>query len=412
MEGTILDDSTGQGIGYVRLSLRHTQLSTVSNADGAYRLRLPSQGADTLEVHVLGYTPQAFLVQASERLELDIRLTPEILALEAVTIIGATPQELIEKAIERIPENYPDQASNWEAFYRESTNYDFQEFVVKGSEVSVKPASYLVESLLEVHLPTDFKEDAQFQLLKGQVKSHNFNQKIEATGKEATDGFLSGLLFGGGGEFSLHESISPDFIRSSKDLRLLTKEKQFNKRFTCHLKGMTLFRGRQSYVLQLNQRPEVRRRGSILDHTFYIDTATLAIVAWYRETSESAEEYYPHIKLFGMSLRLADGKSRTEYTLHQGKWHLAYSQTEVEVAYHIPKRLMHVPMNARYTCEVQSEFVMLRPLEGLAAPIPPEEQFTKKEYFQDEMGEYDPDFWEGEAVVPVRKKLKQAQAGH
>ena len=64
LSGTVLDARTQAPVPFATVAVPGQAGGAVSNAEGAFRLALPAQGADSVRVQSLGYRPLAVAVRA------------------------------------------------------------------------------------------------------------------------------------------------------------------------------------------------------------------------------------------------------------------------------------------------------------------------------------------------------------
>ncbi|MBT8285181.1 MAG: carboxypeptidase-like regulatory domain-containing protein, partial [Flavobacteriaceae bacterium] len=121
-KGEIVDSETNKPLVFASLTLVGTNISTVTNTEGGFLLKVPSNTeSTTLEVSFLGYrsktVPLASLTQDENRIGLDVLVTE----LPEVNI--SVPREavnLVKETLRKKGENYLQDPSVMTAFYRET----------------------------------------------------------------------------------------------------------------------------------------------------------------------------------------------------------------------------------------------------------------------------------------------------
>ena len=83
--GKVTDAGDGSDLPGVNVTLKNTNLGTITNADGSYRLTLP-QGRDTLIFSFIGYQSQEVLIGG--RSVINIQLAEEVTELQEVVVTG------------------------------------------------------------------------------------------------------------------------------------------------------------------------------------------------------------------------------------------------------------------------------------------------------------------------------------
>lgn len=102
ISGTITDDGTDQPIATVQVlaiaEAGDTVGATLSNAQGAFRLSIPGEGTFSLSIRRVGYQPlmaEALEVGAGDELQIAVRMDPQAVPLEAVTVVAQRRAEPI-----------------------------------------------------------------------------------------------------------------------------------------------------------------------------------------------------------------------------------------------------------------------------------------------------------------------------
>lgn len=129
LKGRIVDDKTGAPIPFATIKfLKNNQTisGVVSNSHGDFQIPDKFKAAiDMTVISCIGYkTQQVSISQWRTNQVLIIRLKESSTVLSTVTVIQnrkrrITPEEIIERAIERIPDNYPDEPNAYMAYYRD-----------------------------------------------------------------------------------------------------------------------------------------------------------------------------------------------------------------------------------------------------------------------------------------------------
>lgn len=118
--GRIVDKDTKEPLAYAHVGIMGKAIGTISNLNGEFEFNIPSQIRDSLFVSHIGYetlklsikvarTAGVFYLKVGTTLLGDLVVTPDKL----------TAKQIVEKAIENIPENYPVTPALMEGFYRD-----------------------------------------------------------------------------------------------------------------------------------------------------------------------------------------------------------------------------------------------------------------------------------------------------
>lgn len=98
-EGYILDAATRQPVPFAAVSVLRSALGTVSNAEGRFQLVVPpAHAADSVVLNCVGYAPSRLVLRAGAE-PIRLLLRPQAVQLQAVAVVGYTPQTLLKQAL-------------------------------------------------------------------------------------------------------------------------------------------------------------------------------------------------------------------------------------------------------------------------------------------------------------------------
>ena len=117
VSGTVVDQKTGDPLRQVSISAG--RISVVTNEDGDFTLKL-NEMPPTVNISHLGYKTQRLSLKAGETEGLQIRLVPTSIMLREIVVRNNDARELVNIAIEKIPENYSRVPELLKGFYRET----------------------------------------------------------------------------------------------------------------------------------------------------------------------------------------------------------------------------------------------------------------------------------------------------
>ena len=115
--GTVIDEKTGRPLPQVSISVG--RVSVVTNDDGAFILKL-GETPKSITVSHLGYKTKRVALESGKTEQLKIRLQPTVIQLREVVVRTGDPREIVEIAIQKIPDNYSRKPELLKAFYRET----------------------------------------------------------------------------------------------------------------------------------------------------------------------------------------------------------------------------------------------------------------------------------------------------
>ena len=117
VSGTVVDQKTGDPLRQVSISVG--RISVVTNEDGGFALKL-NEMPSAVNVSHLGYKTQRLTLKDGETEGLKIRLVPTTIQLREIIVRNEDPRELVNIAIDKIPENYSKVPELLKGFYRET----------------------------------------------------------------------------------------------------------------------------------------------------------------------------------------------------------------------------------------------------------------------------------------------------
>ena len=117
VSGVVVDQNTGAPLRQVSVSAG--RISVVTNEDGGFVLKL-NQLPPTVSISHLGYKTQRLSMKDGNTEDLRIRLVPTSIQLREIVVYKKNPRELVDIAIDKIPENYSRVPELLKGFYRET----------------------------------------------------------------------------------------------------------------------------------------------------------------------------------------------------------------------------------------------------------------------------------------------------
>ena len=117
VSGVVVDQKTGDPLRQVSISAGH--ISVVTNEDGDFTLKLNDMPS-AVNISHLGYKSQRLTLKDGKTEGLQIRLEPTTIQLREIVVQNYNPRELVNIAIDKIPENYSRVPELLKGFYRET----------------------------------------------------------------------------------------------------------------------------------------------------------------------------------------------------------------------------------------------------------------------------------------------------
>lgn len=117
VSGVVVDQKTGDPLRQVSISAG--RISVVTNEDGDFTLKLNDMPS-AVNISHLGYKSQRLTLKDGKTEGLQIRLEPTTIQLREIVVQNYNPRELVNIAIDKIPENYSRVPELLKGFYRET----------------------------------------------------------------------------------------------------------------------------------------------------------------------------------------------------------------------------------------------------------------------------------------------------
>lgn len=121
VSGVVKDRKTKKKLENVSISIPHTSIGTITNADGEFTIKVKdSLQAKFVEVSHIGYSNYRIPIYNQSIKNLDILLVSNTNLLHEVVVQGVDPVKLVEQAVQNIGTNYCPKTNLLTGFYRET----------------------------------------------------------------------------------------------------------------------------------------------------------------------------------------------------------------------------------------------------------------------------------------------------
>ena len=119
ISGVVKNQENDETLPYASITLLNYAIGTISNEDGEFDFYIPiSKQNDTISISFIGFNTYLIPVR-NVKSPLEIRLTPATNLLEEIILSRLSPLDYIKKALANIEQNYPQDAYQTIAYYRE-----------------------------------------------------------------------------------------------------------------------------------------------------------------------------------------------------------------------------------------------------------------------------------------------------
>jgi len=376
ISGVVKDNSNKKKLEYVNISVLGTNLSSITNADGVFVLKVKdSIQAKEVEFSRIGYFSTRIPINGKDLLDQTFYLNPNEKQLKEVLVKSwENPESLVREAIRRVADNYSAKPNMLTGFYRETVQKRSKFINISEAIIDIYKNSY-----------TQNANADRVQVLKGR----------ELITTKVNDTLAVKLL--GGPTLSTYADIvkNPDFLLDEESL----------SNFSFKMENSEFLDNRQQYVVSF--KPAIDLPYPLYLGVLYIDKEILAFTRaeFYLDMSDrnKATDAILRKKPAGLRFKPDEVFFVVSYKQRDGKSYLNYIRNEVKFKCDWKRRLFAT----NYT--VVSEMVVTESKEGAISNIPRKESFNKNESLSDKvMSFYDDNFWGAYNIIPPTESLESA----
>lgn len=377
IKGRVIADDSGSPLEYASVTISNTNISTVTNQDGYFSLRIPSSARNyNLKVQHLGYenlsTPIITLIGKDNSV---LRMKLGSIRLSEIEIVSGDGTHLVKEALRSVTQNYDTKPNMMVAFYRES--------IKKGSTYIS-----LVEAVLDVY--------------KESYKSFNDDQARIYIGRKATDINPKDTVFmkfqGGISDALLLDNAKHPEIVFGED----ASDYAFN------IESIITIDDRPHYVI--NFFPYASIEDILFRGTIFLDVESLAFKRMEFnmnvENRKEAASIFIKRKPSSMRVTAESAKYVVDYLENNGKWYFNYSSTEVQFKVRWKSRFFGL-FSSTYT--IFSEMAITDRYENDVQKFPRKERIRSTDVIAEKVEHFlNPDFWGDYTVIEPDKEITNA----
>lgn len=282
VSGKIVDSQTQEPLPYSSVTVKNSPLGTIANSSGQFIIHIPTPSNDNiLYISMLGYQPfETSISKINAKETLIVSLQPVAAFLPEVVVKDSlSAKQILQRAYNRLRDNYPSRPYQLEGFYREIQKAD-------GKYVSLIEAAVLIES-------------------NGMMSKSN--DKIRLNQLRKSLGYDNPHVPFWDNNNLLVSFLSQDFVKYKK--RSLLKFTDARRKENTSMDGVPV------YVIELNERPDFWL------NTLYVRCDDYAIIrfeenydrqydperVWTVESNISAKAF-PQLKKLAVTYRRVEGK--------------------------------------------------------------------------------------------------------
>lgn len=118
--GRVIDSRSRKGLADVNISLKGTNIGTVTNSEGKFSLYITDAQNAVVTFSTLGYASVSIAADELEGKGNLVRMVRQPVELSEVVVYSGDPENIIQAAIRKIPENYSVNKDLLSMFYRET----------------------------------------------------------------------------------------------------------------------------------------------------------------------------------------------------------------------------------------------------------------------------------------------------
>ena len=375
-KGLIVDHKSGSPLAFASILLKGTNISTVSNTEGAFSLKVPKNYLNgSILISFLGYRNMVLSISdvktESNRFELEA-LTVD---LPEISVIFNDAASLMLAVIDKKGDNYSANPAIMTAFYRETikkrkTYVSLQEAVVDIYKYAYTSGKDDWASLYKVRKNTDY---------------------------EKLDTLVFKLM---GGPYN---TLAADVMKNS-DI-FFTEKMLTNYEFA--FEKYTRIDNRTVYVIDFKQRPTYT--DPLFYGKLYIDAQSLAMIsAEYNlnlKNREAATQLFIKKKPLNAKVYPTRFHCRVDYVQKENKWYLNYCRVELDVYIDWKRRLF----NTLYESTMEMAVTDWTTSNVEEKWLRPRERMKKSVIVADEAAGFaDPLFWGELNVIEPEKSIESA----
>lgn len=376
IKGSITSKESKERISQATITLQGTNLSTVSNQEGKFSLKIPkSASSKSLLIEAIGFNQRIIALEENPSESLKITLVSNVINLDTTNLIAYTnAKELVKKVFSKRKENYLGNKTLMTAFYRET---------IKKRN---KNAS-LAEAVVNIYKqPYSNNQKDKIELLKSR-KDTDYS-KLDTLALKLQGGPFSTLFV---------DIIKyPEYIFSPRAMDAYIF--RFGK--------ITEINGENVFVVRFKQRGEVL--SPLYQGNLYIAASNLALVkATYSlkiDNTKEVNEMFVRRKPNDVRIKPRNISYEVNYREKDGKW--LYSYSKANLSFEVKKRRKLFKSIYSLSCEMAITDWQLDPAQNAG-----DNNLQINEYIimaDQNTGFNDPDFWGEYNVIEPEKSIESA----
>lgn len=369
--GTVVDSETGKPLQYVGVTFTGQRYATVTNVDGVFTLKSATE-PKTIDFTLLGYkTVRVMFPKDGEPLM--IKMPRGELTLDGAFVI-ADPYSVLNRAISKIKDNYPNQPEIFDCFYRETVQKR-QRFI------------YISEAVARM-----FKSSYTRLGVIGDRIAVDKSRQLVSPEKRDT---LSVKVVGGPTQAVQLDIVKNDDLLNKAELSY----------YDLLMETPATIGDRLQFAIRLI--PRMQADYPLYNGVIYIDRETYAFTRFELEYDMRDKEKVTRSILIskpaGLKFTPTQVSIRYDYTLSEGVSRVSYVKTVMRFKCDWKKRLLRTDYTAI------SELVTTDRHSDNIEIIPRKESFSSRDVLAEQASaDYDPEFWKDYNIIEPSESLDKA----
>ena len=374
--GRVVDADTGEPLVFATLTLESQNVSTVTNAEGGFLLKVPENLTDgSVVISFLGYQNRSVPLSQFQETDNRIALNVSVTSLQEVdVVVPRDPRALVLETLRNKGENYFEESTRMTAFYRETIRRRKRNVSLSEAVVTIYKTPY-----------TAARTDA-VELYKAR-KSTDYSRLDTVA-----------LKLQGGPFNALYVDVMkyPDFVFSD----------DYFDDYDFFFERNTRIDDRPIFVIGVRQKPSVAE--PLYQGKLFIDgerkVLTSAIFSLNITDPNLASRMFVRRKPANASVTPTEVSYRVDYREKDGRWYYGYSNAILEFKVNWDKKLFNSVYNL--TCEMAVTDWEVFPESRIPRG---RDRIRSSIILSDEaQGFSDPDFWGEYNIIEPDKSIESA----
>ena len=374
--GEVLDAETNDPLVFATLTLDRYNISTVTNSEGGFLLKVPVEITDAMvDVSFLGYETRTIpLLQFSPE-DNEIRLEVSVTNLPEVDLV--VPRDavtLVKETLRKKGENYFDDHTRMTAFYRETIKKRRRNVSLSEAVVTIYKTPY-----------TSLRQDAM-ELYKAR-KSTDYD-KLDTVALKLQGGPFNALF--------VDVMKYPEYIFSE----------EYIEYYDFYFERNTRIDDRLIFVIGFEQKKHIA--DPLYEGKLYIDgekkILTSAVFSLNITDEQMASRMFVRRKPSNAEVTPTEVSYRVDYREKGGRWYYGYSNALLEFRINWDRKLF----NSVYSLSCEMAVTDWEPNEQGDLPRNRERVKTSIILSDEAIGFSDPDFWGEYNIIEPDKSIESA----